>query len=47
MRLVPLGEGEEVEAWQLGVQHHHTSLVVAMVTLDPGEEVGDLYIGTT
>ena len=47
MRLVPLGEGEEVEAWQLGVQHHHTSSVVAMVTLDPGEEVGDLYIGTT
>ena len=42
VHLVPLGGGEEVEAWQLGVQHHHTSLVVAMVTLDPGEEVGDL-----
>ena len=43
MHLVLLGGGEEVEAWQLGVQHHHTSLVVAMVTLDLEEEVGELW----
>ena len=43
VRLVLLGGGEEVEASQLGVQHHHTSLVVAMVTLDLEEEVGELW----
>ena len=43
MHLVLLEGGEEVEAWQQGVQHHHTSLVVAMVTLDLEEEVGELW----
>ena len=37
MHLVPLGEGVEEEAWQLGVEHHHTSLVVAMATWDQEE----------
>ena len=43
VHLVLLGGGGEVEAWQQGVQHHHTSLVVAMVTLDLEEEVGELW----